>query len=299
MDSGVIAMIKKNYRYKLLHKMFEIFDERQVLRENAREAKMRQGTMGLKKGFSPHLRDVMDICYEVWSNIKPEQVRNCWRKSTLIDHNQSATTTIDNETVATDVTAAESVDTDQSNNQHDNSVDDIFSEVVEFVERHDCMPIGEEEFDEIVWEMALTVKECPINNPQAKKSLVDGWVSMEDNEQCNNLLAEEVNQLMDLEVLCNLKQLSIENDNDDEEDALEEDTRKEPVTFDEVNNLAVQLKTLQVQLGTLGGEYHAASLAVSDAYDNLWSIYRKNKNKEIAKKQKVTNQTSIKAFFNK
>ncbi len=110
---------------------------------------------------------------------------------------------------------------------------------------------------------------------------------MEDNVQCNNLLAEEVNQLMDLEVLCNLKQLSIENDkdNDEEEDALEEDTHKEPVTFDEVNNLAVQLKTLQVQLGTLGGEYHAASLAVIDAYDNLWSIYRKNKNKEISKKQ--------------
>ena len=124
---------------------------------------------------------------------------------------------------------------------------------------------------------------------------------MEDNEQCNNLLAEEVNQLMDLEVLCNLNQLSIENnkDNDEEEDALEEDTHKEPVTFDEVNNLAVQLKTLQVQIGTLGGEYHAASLVVSDAYDNLWSIYRKNKNKEISKKQKATNQTSIKAFFSK
>jgi hypothetical protein len=75
---------------------------------------------------------------------------------------------------------------------------------------------------------------------------------------------------MDLEVLCNLKQLSIENDknNDDEEDALEEDKPKGPVTFDEVNNLAIQLKTLQVQIGTLGGEYHAASLAVSDAYDN-------------------------------
>ena len=77
---------------------------------------------------------------------------------------------------------------------------------------------------------------------------------MEDNEQCNNLLAEEV-----LEVLCNLKELSIENDKDnDEQDALEEDKPKEPVTFDEVNNLAIQLKTLQVQIGTLGGEYHAA-----------------------------------------
>ncbi len=61
MDSGVIAMLKKNYRYKLLHKMFEIFDERQVLRENARAAKMALGTMGLKEGFSPHVCNVMDI----------------------------------------------------------------------------------------------------------------------------------------------------------------------------------------------------------------------------------------------
>ena len=147
------------------------------------------------------------------------------------------------------------------------------------------------------------LKNVQLTIPKAKKSLVDGWVSMEDNEQCNYWLAEEVNQLMDLEVICNLNQLSIENnkDNDEEEDALEEDKRKEPVTFDEVNNLAVQLRNLQVQIGTLGGEYHAASLAVSDANDNLWSIYHKNKNKdkEISKKQKATNQTSIKAFFNK
>jgi hypothetical protein len=69
----------------------------------------------------------------------------------------------------------------------DNSEDDIFAEVVKCVGGHDCMPNGDEEFDEIVWEMALAVKECSINNPEAKKSLVDGWVSMEDNVQCNNL----------------------------------------------------------------------------------------------------------------
>ena len=46
---------------------------------------------------------------------------------------------------------------------------------------------------------------------------------------------------------------------------------------------------------------HRDHLAVSDAYDNLWSIYRKNKNKnkEISKIKKATNQTSIKAFFSK
>ena len=138
------------------------------------------------------------------------------------------------------------------------------------------MPKGDEEFDEIVWERALAVKECSINNPEAKKSLVDGWVSMEDNEQCNNLLAEEVNQLMDLEVLCNLKQVSLEDEEDDDGDDLEEDKPRQPVTFDEVNNLAIQLKTLQVQIGALGGEYHAVTLAMSEAYNDLLSVYRKN-----------------------
>ena len=45
--------------------------------------------------------------------------------------------------------------------------------------------------------------------------------------------------------------------------------------------------------------HHAATLAVSDAYDDLLSIYRKNKNKEISKKQKASIQASIKAFFKK
>ena len=65
------------------------------------------------------------------------------------------------------------------------------------------------------------------------------------------------------------------------------------------HNLAIQLKTLQVQIDALGGEYHVVTLAVSDAYDDLLSIYRKNKNKEISKKQKASIQASIKAFFKK
>ena len=50
--------------------MFNIFDQRQVLRKNAKKAKMVSGAMGLSKGFAPHLRDVMDILYDVWNAIK-------------------------------------------------------------------------------------------------------------------------------------------------------------------------------------------------------------------------------------
>ncbi len=83
MDCGVIAMVTKSYRYKLLQRFFDIFDTRAILRENAIKAKMKAGTMGLSEGHAPHLRDVMDILNEVWEEITAESVKNCWKMSTL------------------------------------------------------------------------------------------------------------------------------------------------------------------------------------------------------------------------
>ena len=94
--------------------------------------------------------------------------------------------------------------------------------------------------------------------------------------------------------------MSIEgNDKDSEdEDFLEEDKPTKQVTFDEINALAVQLKSLQVQISQLGGEYHAVALGIGTDYDNLLSIYRKNENRELSRKLKAAHQTLIKAFIN-
>jgi hypothetical protein len=43
---------------------------------------------------------------------------------------------------------------------------------------------------------------------------------------------------------------------------------------------------------------HLCALS-GEAYNDLLSVYRKNKNKEISKKQKASNQASIKAFLKK
>ena len=84
MDAGVIAMIKKNYRYKLLRRMCVIFEERIARRDAANKSKMVAGTKGLKEGHPPHFRDVMDILYEVWEEVSPEKLKKCWVKSQLI-----------------------------------------------------------------------------------------------------------------------------------------------------------------------------------------------------------------------
>ena len=83
MDCGVIAMLKKLYHYELLRWVLVIYEERASQRLAAQRANMASGTNGLKQSYSPHLRDVMDILHGVWLRIRPDQVRNCWIKSTV------------------------------------------------------------------------------------------------------------------------------------------------------------------------------------------------------------------------
>ena len=40
--------------------------------------------MGLREGFPPHFKDVMDILHQVWEEIPPQKIKNCWNKSTLV-----------------------------------------------------------------------------------------------------------------------------------------------------------------------------------------------------------------------
>ncbi len=90
-DAGVIAMVKKNYRYRLLQRMLDTYQERQQLCEAAKTTKMRTGIMGLDEGHAPHLKDVMDILNDVWNEITPLKVKNCWVKTTLISVDKPGT----------------------------------------------------------------------------------------------------------------------------------------------------------------------------------------------------------------
>ena len=132
MDCGVIAMVKKNYRSLLLSKYIEMFEIREQLRKDAVELGMARGTKGLAQGFTPHLRDVIDLLYEVQEKVVAESLFNCWRKSTLLDRPTTsnnaaaamAPTTITMaavhppETAPVDVTTAASSSTDTSVDAH-------------------------------------------------------------------------------------------------------------------------------------------------------------------------------------
>ena len=121
---------------------------------------------------------------------------------------------------------------------------------------------------------------------------------MEENDYTHELLADEINAMMEVDVLCKLSDLSVkdEGEGEDEEDEAI-NSKREPVSFDEVNALAVQLKSLQVQASELGKDYHAVYLALGNASNSIWSIYHKQQNTKKAKKQSTAKQTSMKHFL--
>lgn len=82
-------------------------------------------------------------------------------------------------------------------------------------------------------------------------------------------------------------------------DFVEEDKPQEPGTFDEVHSLAVQSISLLVQISQFGGEDHAVTLDMGTDYDNLLSIYCKNKNIELSRKLKAAHETLMAAFIDK
>ena len=83
MDCGVIAMIKKAYRFELLRRILLIYEDRATHRITAERAKMGAGTKELEEGHTPHLQDVMEILLTIWSRVWAQAVANCWIKLTV------------------------------------------------------------------------------------------------------------------------------------------------------------------------------------------------------------------------
>lgn len=168
MDSRVIAMVKKNYRYCLLRMILETFEERQVLHETAKRAKMGAGTMGLNEGHTPHLKDMMDILYTVWDEKPASKIKICWKKSTLVSFTQPVSTVIDNTPInhQDEEIVVDTVDMEESNDGNGEEFSggaDFVLKMVElarkFASNSGSVLDDKNELDAVVKEMVQTINE--------------------------------------------------------------------------------------------------------------------------------------------
>ena len=158
------------------------------------------------------------------------------------------------------------------------------------------------EFDEALLEMTNAVKEADPQNRVEMQKMVEGWVSIEDSEFCRDVMTAEVEELMDLDVLCNLKddpQEDAEDDKSDDEEVVEAGS-KEPITAEYVNDLAAKLKSLSVQVGDMGEEFASVSFGISDLSIELSSRFRRLGPKgKGGKPKKEGRQSNMQAFLKK
>ena len=66
-----------------------------------------------------------------------------------------------------------------------------------------------------------------------------------------------------------------------------------------MNDLAVQLKYMSLQIGELGEEYLTAAMWVQDASREMRSAFRKAHDKKIEKKHSTDRQSLVSAFIKK
>ena len=103
---------------------------------------------------------------------------------------------------------------------------------------------------------------------------------------------------MDIDVLCNLKEVVDEEEEDDDGDNdSPETTSPTVVSYDDGNDLATKLKALAVEVGALGDEYKDAAIAANDASEEIRGAFRKSKNKETKKKRGKSRQPLMYAFL--
>ena len=154
----------------------------------------------------------------------------------------------------------------------------VFTLPADFSKKNDCQPKPGEimnEFDEILWEMALAVEEYDGDNLDAMKEMVEGWIVTEDTDYCHEVLANEVEALIDIDELCHWKKAKWREDEDDgnDEGLDAAEGPKKACDSESVNALAAKLKALSVEVDNLGNEFSAIAVAVNDASDNVCSAY--------------------------
>mmetsp|Transcript_29354 Transcript_29354/g.59097 ORF Transcript_29354/g.59097 Transcript_29354/m.59097 type:complete len:617 (-) Transcript_29354:2-1852(-) len=315
MDCGVIAMIKKRYRHRLLLKLLDVYNDMMTLFEQNKGRT--RGTNGLDEGYAPHLRDCMDILAEITPEFTPEKIRNCWEKSTLLDKPPAdmdptpADVEMTSDAVAANATSKDTdvemgvVDAaDASDDSIDMEDDDaVFKAIADLAELAKKQKGGAEdrhsgrnwEMVYILQEMVEAVEGIDCSDPEAMKELLNGWVSMEETPFCREAFADEAEtDLSPTELLeCN----DACNNSDDEESAEEAEAEICQAKKDDIDVLTAKLRNLAAELEKLEG-FNLCAGKVTDAANFTASTWRKTERDRIGEKQKKpSRQAGIQPFL--
>ena len=150
--------------------------------------------------------------------------------------------------------------------------------------------------------MALAVGETDGNNLESMKAMVEGWIDIEETDYYHDVLANEVEEWMDIDELCQLgvkKANANTSDNENDDQAEKEKEVEKFCDVDSVNEIAATLKALSVQVDNFGDKFGSVSNTLNDTLDKIRSIFRSMNNEKQRKKIQSSRQLQIESFLKK
>mmetsp|Transcript_21584 Transcript_21584/g.60805 ORF Transcript_21584/g.60805 Transcript_21584/m.60805 type:complete len:327 (+) Transcript_21584:305-1285(+) len=272
MDQGIIAALKKNYRFELLNRMLVVFESREELKEASKS--MRAGTAGLMEGHNPHILDAMEIMSQVWRNMSEETVARCWMKADILPITQTATLVQQHGKTAPTL--------------KDHPLAPKIEELVVMLKRL-RIPKDADEFDPVVESVRHMLEMVDCQEKPLEHHLEE-WANLEASEEISEYLSTEK-----LDVI-NATTISEVLSDEEEEEISDNDSVQEEVEETAVDYAAVTAKLLELQECLDSSGATGAVLFLKKARDEVFSHNRRVKMKEAEAKSR-SRQTSINAFF--
>jgi hypothetical protein len=87
LDQGIISVLKRQYRSKLVSKLISMIDNWHQLRESG--ANMKRGCAGLEQACNPNMLDVATLVDACWSDVSCETIINCFLKAHILPEEQT------------------------------------------------------------------------------------------------------------------------------------------------------------------------------------------------------------------
>ncbi|EJK57951.1 hypothetical protein THAOC_21963 [Thalassiosira oceanica] len=131
---------------------------------------------------------------------------------------------------------------------------------------------------------------------EAKRRLVNGWLSMEDNEFSIDAMAEEGEQLCNDHALRGLVDAE-EEEIDEEEMTAEELSPKELPSVEEMDQLATTLKQAAVTMADWPPEFRSVIDDVEKACKQVRQVHKKLDTEKTVEKQRKAKQPGIMGFL--
>ncbi|EJK70464.1 hypothetical protein THAOC_08175 [Thalassiosira oceanica] len=132
---------------------------------------------------------------------------------------------------------------------------------------------------------------------QAKRRLINGWLSMEDNDFSIDAMTEEGQQLCEYITLRGLVDTE-EEEIDKEEMTLEELFPKELPTIEVMDQLATTLKQAAVAMADWPPEFRSAIDNVEKVCNQVRQVHKKLDTEKTVEKQRKAKQPGILGFLN-